>query len=70
MKQTLAVVARDCSGVIILAATTKMLIENPVVAEALAMLWALQLAECYHFQHCIIEGNAKNCINTCNEKLN
>jgi hypothetical protein len=46
---TLAVVARDCSGVIILAATTKMLIENPVVAKASAMLWALQLTECLTF---------------------
>ena len=48
----------DCSGVIILAATAKMLTEDPVVAKVSAMLWALQLAKCYHFQHCIIEGNA------------
>jgi hypothetical protein len=29
----------------------------------------LQLAKCYHFQHCIIEGDTKNCIDACNGKF-
>jgi hypothetical protein len=32
-----------------LAATKKMFTEDPTVVEALAMLWALQLAKCHHF---------------------
>ena len=65
----LAVVARDDSGVIIMAATKKMFTEDPAVAEASTMLWALQLAESHHFQHCIIEGDANNCLDACIGKL-
>ena len=33
------------------------------------MLWVLQLAEGYHFQRCLIEGDVKNFIDACNGKL-
>ena len=46
---TVAVVARDDSGMIILATTKKMFTEDPSVAEASIILWALQLAECHNF---------------------
>uniref|UniRef100_A0A2N9H2N4 RNase H type-1 domain-containing protein n=1 Tax=Fagus sylvatica TaxID=28930 RepID=A0A2N9H2N4_FAGSY len=45
----LAIVARDDSGVIIMSTTKKMFTEDPIVAEASTMLWALQLAESRHF---------------------
>lgn len=40
-----------------------------MVAEALALLWALNLAVYYQFQHCIIEGDAKTCIDACKGRL-
>ena len=66
---TLAIVGRDDNRVIILAATKKMFTKDPVVVEASAMLWALQLAKSHHFQSCIIERNAKICIDACIGKL-
>ena len=33
------------------------------------MLWALQLTKSHHFQSCIIEGDAKICIDACIGKL-
>ncbi len=39
------------------------------MAEALALLWALHLAVCYQFQHYIIEGDAKTCIDACKGRL-
>ena len=65
----LAVVARDNSGKILLAAAKKVTTGDPLVAEASTLLWALQLVVSYQFQHCIIEWDTKNCIDTCNGRL-
>ena len=65
----MAVVARDNHGKILLAATEKVHTGDSMVAEALALLWALNLAVCYQFQHCIIEGDAKTCIDACKGRL-
>jgi ribonuclease HI len=66
---TLAVVARDNHGKILLAATKKVHIRDSMVAEALALLWDLNLVVYYQFQHCIIEGDAKTCIDACKGRL-
>jgi hypothetical protein len=42
---------------------------DPMVAEVSALLWALILAVCYQFPDCIIEGDAKNCIDAYNGRL-
>ena len=55
----LAVVARDNSGKILLAAAKKVTTGDPLVAEASTLLWALQLVVSYQFQHCIIEWDTK-----------
>ncbi len=49
----LAVVARDNHGKILLAATEKVHTGDSMVAEALALLWALNLTVCYQFHHCM-----------------
>ena len=65
----LAVVARDNSGKILLTATKKVTIGDPMVVEVSVLLWVLLLVVCYQVQHYIIEGNAKNCIDSCNRGL-
>ena len=65
----LAVIAKDNNGAIIWAETKKVLITNPAVAEAFALLWATQLVVSKKLQHCIIEGDAKTCIDACNGSI-
>lgn len=56
----LAVVARNSSGSVIKVWTKLHIRCPPLVAEASAILWAVQLAHQENWNHIIIEGDAKN----------
>ena len=34
-----------------------------------ALLWAIHIVDCKKLQHCIIEGDAKTCIDACNGSI-
>ncbi|XP_030969607.1 uncharacterized protein LOC115989868 [Quercus lobata] len=58
---TLAVVARDHKGTVIKVWSKLHQPCSPIVAEAYAILWAMQLANHEQWSHVQIEGDAKQC---------
>jgi ribonuclease HI len=65
----LAVVARDDQGSILKGWTKVFCSCEAVVAEAKAILWAVQIAKSENFQSVIIEGDAKVCFDAINGDL-
>ena len=60
------VVARDDKGQILKAWTKEHVLCEPVMAEASAILWALELAASENFDRIIVEGDAKVCFDGLN----
>uniref|UniRef100_A0A2N9GB01 Reverse transcriptase domain-containing protein n=1 Tax=Fagus sylvatica TaxID=28930 RepID=A0A2N9GB01_FAGSY len=61
-RSTIAVIARGESGAVVKAWAKVVDIEDPLVAEAIAIKWALELAESESFPNVIVESDSKICI--------
>ena len=59
---TVAVVARDAHGSLCSVWTHTVNEDDPIAAEASAILWALQIAKMENFTSIIVESNSKLCI--------
>jgi ribonuclease HI len=66
---TIAVVARNSAGSIIHFWSKNLLTDDPCIAEATAILWALEIAQTEEFLHIIVEGDAKICLDAIMEEL-
>ena len=61
-RSTIAVIARGESGAVVKAWAKVVDIEDPLVVEAIAIKWALELAESESFPNVIVESDSKICI--------
>ena len=61
---SIAAVARDDSGMVLKAWAKKTSTAYPIVAEASAILWALQLAKSENWRWIMVESDSKNCVDT------
>uniref|UniRef100_A0A2N9ISW0 Reverse transcriptase zinc-binding domain-containing protein n=1 Tax=Fagus sylvatica TaxID=28930 RepID=A0A2N9ISW0_FAGSY len=61
-KAVIAAVARDSNGCLLKAWAKHTPFLDPTVAEAAAIIWALELAAAEHFVNIIVESDAKSCI--------
>jgi hypothetical protein len=59
---SLAVMARNHLGAVVKAWACKSLIDDPTIAEAYVIKWALSLAKDECFSHVIVESDSKSCI--------
>jgi ribonuclease HI len=66
---TIAVVAHDWTGSVVLAISKKIYTTNPLQAEAEAILWAAQLAIDMELDIVCIERDSKTCIDALNCNL-
>ncbi len=58
----IAVIARDDAGCFVKAWTKTLPTVDPTVAEASAILWAIQLAYLEKWKNILVESDAKNCV--------
>jgi ribonuclease HI len=66
---TIAVVAKNSANSIIHFWSKNLLTDDPCIAEATAILWALEIAQTEEFLHIIVEGDAKICLDAITEEL-
>ena len=59
---TIAVVARYANGSIFQYWTKRLTTSDPCIAEASALLWAMEITRAVHVLDIVVEGDAKICI--------
>uniref|UniRef100_A0A2N9GBJ0 RNase H type-1 domain-containing protein n=1 Tax=Fagus sylvatica TaxID=28930 RepID=A0A2N9GBJ0_FAGSY len=59
---TIAVVARNADGYVLTSCPKKIKVDDPCIAEAAAIAWAVEIAKAENFMDIMVEGDTKVCI--------